>query len=73
LILALDDKEPLVRGHAAWALGRIGGQEAWTALALARDTDTDAAVREEARYAMAMCDEQDTPRTQGADAGIAPA
>jgi epoxyqueuosine reductase len=24
---ALEDEEPLVRGHAAWGLGRIGGQE----------------------------------------------
>jgi epoxyqueuosine reductase len=24
LVAALDDEEPLVRGHAAWALGRIG-------------------------------------------------
>jgi epoxyqueuosine reductase len=27
LSTALDDREPLVRGHAAWALGRIGGSE----------------------------------------------
>ena len=29
---ALADPEPLVRGHAAWALGRIGGRRARTAL-----------------------------------------
>jgi epoxyqueuosine reductase len=28
LVAALEDEEPLVRGHAAWALGRIGGRSA---------------------------------------------
>jgi epoxyqueuosine reductase len=28
LVLALEDAEPLVRGHAAWALGKIGGGQA---------------------------------------------
>jgi epoxyqueuosine reductase len=28
LLVALDDPEPLVRGHAAWALGRIGSSAA---------------------------------------------
>ena len=32
LVRALADPEPLVRGHAAWALGRIGGAEARRAL-----------------------------------------
>jgi epoxyqueuosine reductase len=41
LVAALEDEEPLVRGHAAWALGRIGGDEALAALAgrLAREGD----------------------------------
>ena len=34
-----DDPAPLVRGHAAWALGRIGGAAARDALAGARDPD----------------------------------
>src|SRR5512133_166834 len=29
---ALEDEEPLVRGHAAWALGQIGGADARSAL-----------------------------------------
>ena len=33
--------EPLVRGHAAWALGRIGGPAARTALDRARHTEPD--------------------------------
>ena len=39
---ALGDTEPLVRGHAAWGLGRIGSAEAVRALttALAREKDT---------------------------------
>jgi epoxyqueuosine reductase len=32
LIQALNDEEPLVRGHAAWALGQIGSRPAITAL-----------------------------------------
>src|SRR5713101_6757160 len=41
LIGALHDYEPLVRGHAAWALGRIGGTQAKQALedALASEQD----------------------------------
>jgi epoxyqueuosine reductase len=31
-----EDPEPIVRGHAAWALGRIGGQPARKALAAAK-------------------------------------
>lgn len=49
---ALHDVEPLVRGHAAWALGRIGGEEARRALeeALAREEDEE--VRKEIRCAL---------------------
>src|SRR5574337_1951657 len=44
LVKVLSDPEPLVRGHAAWALGRIGTTEAHVALdgARARETDPDA-------------------------------
>jgi epoxyqueuosine reductase len=41
------DPEALVRGHAAWALGRIGGREAEAALREADGRETDAWVREE--------------------------
>ena len=47
LTAALSDGEPLVRGHAAWALGRIGGPDARRALSEARDAEADEAVREE--------------------------
>ena len=48
LCRALDeDPNPLVRGAAAWALGRIGGPAASRALARARELENDAAVAEE--------------------------
>jgi len=53
LIQALSDVEPLVRGHAAWALGRIGGEKARAALHAALETEADSKVRQELRYALA--------------------
>ncbi|MCX6032235.1 MAG: tRNA epoxyqueuosine(34) reductase QueG [Chloroflexi bacterium] len=47
LTTLLTDPEPLVRGHAAWALGRIGGTEAMAALRDALDREDDAWAREE--------------------------
>ena len=44
---ALADRSPLVRGHAAWALGRIGTPAAARALADRRDRETDPDVRKE--------------------------
>jgi epoxyqueuosine reductase len=52
LIRALHDAEPLIRGHAAWALGRIGLQEARRALAQALEVETNAWVREELHFAV---------------------
>ncbi|MBN1147299.1 MAG: tRNA epoxyqueuosine(34) reductase QueG [Anaerolineales bacterium] len=48
------DPEPLVRGHAAWALGRIGGETARQALYQAAQSETDAYVREEIQIAQAI-------------------
>ncbi len=45
--VALNDEEPLVRGHAAWALGRIGTEAARQALAGRAEVEEDAWVREE--------------------------
>jgi epoxyqueuosine reductase len=53
---ALLDHEPLVRGHAAWALGRIGGTEALTALQARLKAEVDPAVRDEIKQAIAECD-----------------
>jgi hypothetical protein len=44
------DPSPLVRGHAAWALGRLGGR---AALDRARRRETDPGVREEVDCALA--------------------
>lgn len=44
LLVGVRDREPLVRAHAAWALGRIGGAAARDALENARRTDEDATV-----------------------------
>ncbi|MEZ4539669.1 MAG: tRNA epoxyqueuosine(34) reductase QueG [Chloroflexota bacterium] len=43
----LGDHEPLVRGHAAWALRRIGGEAAHAALVAALAAETEEAVRRE--------------------------
>jgi epoxyqueuosine reductase len=53
LIRALEeDPRPLVRGHVAWALGRLGGSAARDALARAAQ-DEDASVAREAQLALA--------------------
>jgi epoxyqueuosine reductase len=45
------DARPLVRGHAAWALGRLGGEAALAALERAAELEADAWVREEIELA----------------------
>jgi epoxyqueuosine reductase len=57
LTAALSDPAPLVRGHAAWALGRLGAR---APLDNARHREQDACVRDEIEAALA-----------GEDAGIA--
>ncbi len=52
LIHALCDDEPLIRGHAAWALGQIGGTEAIQALHEAAETEEEREVRKEIAYAL---------------------
>ena len=47
LVALLADGAPLVRGHAAWALRRIGGEAGDAALAAALAIETDPAVRRE--------------------------
>ena len=52
LAVALNDEEPLVRGHAAWALGRIGTEAAWQALHGRAEVEADAWVHEEIELAL---------------------
>jgi len=52
LAAALREGEPLVRAHAAWALGRIGGAEACEALEEAWGREEEDAVRQEIRAAL---------------------
>ncbi len=52
LIHSLHDPEPLIRAHAAWALGQIGGEEAAQALITAAQTDLSPDVRAEISLAL---------------------
>jgi len=52
LATALSDSEPLIRGHAAWALGRIPGSNSRNALEKALIGETDGWVLEEIRTAL---------------------
>ena len=53
LVAVLGEEPALVRGHAAWALGRIGGAEAQAALRERAAVEPDAWVREEIDLALA--------------------
>jgi len=55
LAAALADDQPLIRGHAAWALGRLGGAAARNALALALRREADSWVRDECQLAIEEC------------------
>jgi epoxyqueuosine reductase len=50
---ALSDPDPLVRGHAAWALGQVGSVAAPEALESLLESEVDPWVREEAVFALA--------------------
>src|SRR5579875_2822297 len=52
LIEALHHEEPLVRGHAAWALGQLGGTQARQALEEALQDEADKEVQQEIRCAL---------------------
>jgi len=47
LVSALSDEAPLVRAHAAWALGKIGSPEALVALRARESVESDSDVLEE--------------------------
>jgi epoxyqueuosine reductase len=54
LIEALSDAEPLVRGHAAWALGSLNAEDARPALQSLAAEDPEPSVQAEARYALSL-------------------
>jgi epoxyqueuosine reductase len=57
------DPHPLVRGHAAWALGRIASPRAIAALRARRERETDPAVLEEIEAALVpYCNRRVTAR-----------
>jgi epoxyqueuosine reductase len=58
LCAALEDEEPLVRGHAAWALGQVPSAETQRALGARLPKETDGFVREEIEMALGSA----TPR-----------
>ncbi len=53
---SLGDDEPLVRGHAAWALGNVGGGRALAVLEQAKKSEEDPWVIEEIDQALAECE-----------------
>ncbi|MBI3158103.1 MAG: tRNA epoxyqueuosine(34) reductase QueG [Chloroflexi bacterium] len=60
LAAALRDPEPLVRQHAAWALGRIGGEAARVALEEVSEAEPDISVRNEIQVALKASSSQDS-------------
>ncbi len=56
LVRALEDPEPLVRGHVAWALGELGTQNARLALERQRTREPDAVVVAEIAASLARDD-----------------
>jgi len=78
LAAALEHEDATVRGHAAWALGRIGTDEALAALGRAGSREPDPAVRREIAAALAAAGPASArdaapggppPGGSGADAG----
>src|SRR2546425_304251 len=53
LARALDDDDPLIRGHAAWALGRIADPQAAGVLRARLARESNPPVREEIEFALA--------------------
>ena len=58
LIQTLNNDESLVRRHAAWALGQLGGEEAEIALKRALHSETDATISMEIKGALADPNEE---------------
>jgi len=52
LLAALNDSEMLIRAHAAWALGQIGGDQSLAALKIRLSVETDPRVQTEINLAL---------------------
>jgi epoxyqueuosine reductase len=67
LCAALRDRKAIVRGHAVWALGELGGAQAKQALEDLLESETDAWVRDEAQQALAHlgCEPVAPPQVAG--------
>jgi epoxyqueuosine reductase len=71
LLEALSDSEPLVRGHAAWALGEIPSASATAALGGRLSVEDDSWVREELELALARFRQTSSSRGKsGADLSV---
>ena len=62
LTQALNKAEPLVRSHAAWALGQIAGADAHAALQQAHSQETNLQVQQEIHAALTAAANPDQPR-----------
>lgn len=64
LAQGVQDPEPLIRQHCAWALGQVGTPEAQELLAMAREQESDPDVLQELEQAEALI--RSAPRTPSA-------
>ena len=67
LIDALQDEEALVRGHAAWGLGQLGGAAAYAALRARLAEEQDADVRAEIELALGSAHDEGAPAAEEAN------
>ncbi len=67
---ALDDPDPIIRGHAAWALGQIGGQQAGAALQKRVAGEHDPVVLAEISAALQQLKIPSSPAAESPDAGM---
>lgn len=58
LVKALQDHDPLVRQHVAWALGEIGGSQALEGLKVGLGTEMNSLVIEEIKWALSPIEER---------------
>jgi epoxyqueuosine reductase len=61
---ALQSHQQILRSHAAWAIGQIGGFQAKDSLEKRLSEEEDASVLQELRLALASCRESELPKQQ---------